>query len=495
MERTYTWIEAKEVATNGTLNDRQESSGKFTRNSFWENNKGRKNRDRFSLYQEPNHILLSNLSKRPREILETEKVARTFEQPPHLPGSKRSHDMSKYWHFHKDHGHDRNQCQELRHQIEEAVKSGRLAHLVKEVSKGKVKVLDTQLGEWKKGDRGNDNSSDLVIIKARISERQVNRVYMDSESSCEVIYEQCFLKLKPSIRSIRVDSKVPLISFSREHSLPLGEVPLEITMGEGPFTRMEVLDFVIVRSNSPHNLILERTAMQKMGIVVSTIHKAIKFHTSKGVGTVLSTYKPDKTGEGQKKLKETSQKATNDILSCMNAEEEIVINHKYLDQTIIIGRQLPTSFMKRLWDLLKANAYILAWTYSDMTGIPRTIMERSTPQRSRRANKGEHPARSQVPYMGIKPYHGKKGDEELDPENTWKLYTDGASSSDGFGAGLILVNHEGREYTYALRFEFQTTNNKVEYEALLAGLRIAVKMKIQDLDIFVDFQLVANQVK
>ncbi|GKC09173.1 hypothetical protein Tco_1000783 [Tanacetum coccineum] len=35
-------------------------------------------------------------------------------------------------------------------------------------------------------------------------------------------------------------------------------------------------------------------------------------------------------------------------------------------------------------------------------------------------------------------------------ENIWKLYTDGASSSDGSGAGLMLINPEGKEYTYAL---------------------------------------------
>ncbi|GJV19150.1 hypothetical protein Tco_1368170 [Tanacetum coccineum] len=33
----------------------------------------------------PNHGLLSNMSKSPREVLATEKVARTFEQPPQLP--------------------------------------------------------------------------------------------------------------------------------------------------------------------------------------------------------------------------------------------------------------------------------------------------------------------------------------------------------------------------------------------------------------------------
>nr|GEV78460.1 reverse transcriptase domain-containing protein [Tanacetum cinerariifolium] len=66
-----------------------------------------------------------------------------------------------------------------------------------------------------------------------------------------------------------------------------------------------------------------------------------------------------------------------------------------------------------------------------------------------------------------------KEKEVSDPSNEWKLYTDGASSSDGAGAGLMLIDPAGKEYTYALRFEFETTNNEADYEALLAGLRIA----------------------
>ncbi|GKB06359.1 reverse transcriptase domain-containing protein [Tanacetum coccineum] len=85
--------------------------------------------------------------------------------------------------------------------------------------------------------------------------------------------------------------------------------------------------------------------------------------------------------------------------------------------------------------------------------------------------------------------------KELKPGNAWKLFTDGASSSDGSRAGMMLVSPEGKEYTYALRFEFVTTNNEAEYEALLAGLRIVKEMEIRELIIFVDSQLVANQVK
>ncbi|XP_071712949.1 uncharacterized protein [Rutidosis leptorrhynchoides] len=77
----------------------------------------------------------------------------------------------------------------------------------------------------------------------------------------------------------------------------------------------------------------------------------------------------------------------------------------------------------------------------------------------------------------------------------WKLYTDGASSSDGSGAGLMLVNPKGKEFTYALRFEFATTNKEAEYEALLVGLRMAKELKILHLRAFVDSQIVSNQIK
>ncbi|GJS16354.1 reverse transcriptase domain-containing protein [Tanacetum coccineum] len=64
------------------------------------------------------------------------------------------------------------------------------------------------------------------------------------------------------------------------------------------------------------------------------------------------------------------------------------------------------------------------------------------------------------------------GEEEELPE-PWILFTDGSSCTDDSGAGLILTNLEGMEFTYALRFKFDATNNEAEYEALIAGLKIS----------------------
>ncbi|GJU88091.1 reverse transcriptase domain-containing protein [Tanacetum coccineum] len=66
------------------------------------------------------------------------------------------------------------------------------------------------------------------------------------------------------------------------------------------------------------------------------------------------------------------------------------------------------------------------------------------------------------------------------PQEPWILFTDGSSCVDGSGAGLILTRPEGTEFTYAIRFQFTASNNEAEYEALIAGLRIAAQMGVRN---------------
>ncbi|XP_052627159.1 uncharacterized protein LOC128133680 [Lactuca sativa] len=79
-------------------------------------------------------------------------------------------------------------------------------------------------------------------------------------------------------------------------------------------------------------------------------------------------------------------------------------------------------------------------------------------------------------------------------DGSWTLYTDGVSSREGSGAGLILTSPEGKEVTYALRFDFHTSNNEAEYEALLAGLRLAKQMGAKAVTTLTNSRLAANQV-
>ncbi|GKA13715.1 reverse transcriptase domain-containing protein [Tanacetum coccineum] len=623
------------IGGNLHSNDSFERSKK----SSWDNNRGQKNKDRFSPYRGSNHGLLPSLSKSTKEILATEKVARSFEPPPKMFKSKRSRDMSKYYHFHKDYGHDTNDCRHFRTQIQEAVNSGQLSHLVKGIKKERTKSFDTPQGESKK-DKGTTLAevpllmvnNAPVIIEAKIFGRNVERVYMDSGSSCEIIYEYCFEKLNPTIKATKVDLKTPLVGFSRECSWSIGEVPLEITIGDAPLSRIETLNFVIVRSESSHNMLLGTTAMQRVGIVVSTIHGAIKFHTKKGIRTVLSA---DETDEGMKRTRKILATNEERVLSCVNAEEnfyrtprtimvegkpfnmEHMLNEyshvkpikqnkrglgpdhnmaacketkeltkagilqKVMHQTWVanpimvkksdrgwrIAYQIQiakededkTAFyagegvfcykkmsfgLKNAWatyqrlvdkgikanpskvkavtdldqaktlkDIQSLNGKLAALSRFLLKGAKISLAFFKGPTRSRtqlsclgeactglglRSKKtpkilsGPHDKREydivllrrneketlvKIPFEDNE--KKEKPKEVPDLNSNWRLYTDGASNSDGSGAGIMLIDPEGKEYTYALRFEFKTTNNEAKYEALLAGASKSTQLSIR----------------
>ncbi|XP_022036787.1 uncharacterized protein LOC110939537 [Helianthus annuus] len=79
-------------------------------------------------------------------------------------------------------------------------------------------------------------------------------------------------------------------------------------------------------------------------------------------------------------------------------------------------------------------------------------------------------------------------------DELWLLFTDGALNEDGAGAGLRLVSPEKHEFTNAIKLDAKNTNNDAEYEAFLAGLRLAIKMGAQNLQAHVDSPLIASQI-
>ncbi|KAG7533238.1 Reverse transcriptase domain [Arabidopsis thaliana x Arabidopsis arenosa] len=60
------------------------------------------------------------------------------------------------------------------------------------------------------------------------------------------------------------------------------------------------------------------------------------------------------------------------------------------------------------------------------------------------------------------------------PENqTWKLYVDGSLSKQGSGVGIKLESPTSEILEQSFRLLFNASNNEAEYEALIAGLRLA----------------------
>ncbi|GKB21473.1 hypothetical protein Tco_0855396 [Tanacetum coccineum] len=307
MDKVYSWLQAEETVSEGrpvTFMDNEEGS--------WRKNKER--RDRYNPYKEPNPGILKNLSKTLRKILASEKVVKTFIKPPKM--------------------------------IKEAVKSGKLAHLIKGIKKEKAKQTDTQLKEWiaptvkvepttegkeepilmirvvnnslKRKEppkimsieemifppiRNMAPSIDHILISVQVYGRHVGRVLLNGGAACGIIYEHCFKKLRKDIREMMRDVYTTLAGFSVNKST--------------------------LRSDSPNNMRLVRTTIVRSGMIPSTMHSVVLYQSEAGPRVIMSEYQDVRRCELVKRLKETPPEAPLQVSECFNLEEKIIINSRY----------------------------------------------------------------------------------------------------------------------------------------------------------------------
>jgi hypothetical protein len=74
--------------------------------------------------------------------------------------------------------------------------------------------------------------------------------------------------------------------------------------------------------------------------------------------------------------------------------------------------------------------------------------------------------------------------------NTWNLFFDRFKSLEGVCVGSILNDPNGKKNLIACRLDFQCTNDNVEYESLIQGLKQAMDMKVRKIKVFCDSKIV-----
>jgi ribonuclease HI len=72
------------------------------------------------------------------------------------------------------------------------------------------------------------------------------------------------------------------------------------------------------------------------------------------------------------------------------------------------------------------------------------------------------------------------------------MFFDGASSKESVGVGVIFVSPTQETISLSFNLEFETTNNVVEYEAHVLGLRVAKDIRIEELAVFGDVELIVH---
>ncbi|GJX48372.1 reverse transcriptase domain-containing protein [Tanacetum coccineum] len=142
----------------------------------------------------------------------------------------------------------------LRKYIEELVRAGKLSHFVKGIRQDK----DQQKAGKKDAPEimyppltTNKGTEGPLVIEAEIGGHAIHRMYVDGGSSMEVLYEHCFNRLRPEIKSQMVPTTTSLTGFSGETIWPLAQLRLLVTIGDTKHSTKAYMNFMIVRSSSP----------------------------------------------------------------------------------------------------------------------------------------------------------------------------------------------------------------------------------------------------
>ena len=76
----------------------------------------------------------------------------------------------------------------------------------------------------------------------------------------------------------------------------------------------------------------------------------------------------------------------------------------------------------------------------------------------------------------------------------WNIHTDGSSNRHAGGAGVVIQTPEGDKIESIIQLDFPTTNNKVEYEALVAGLDLTKAAGAENMIMHCDSQVITSQI-
>ncbi|GJY01907.1 reverse transcriptase domain-containing protein [Tanacetum coccineum] len=228
----------------------------------------------------------------------------------------------------------------------------------------KTVISFTYLGE-------EDETEGPMIIEAEIGGHFVHRIYVDGGASSDVLYEHCFVRLRPEIRSQMIPATTSLIRFSGETIWPIGQISLLVKIGDEEHSTFAWMNFMVTRSPSQHNGIIGRTGIRKICVVPSTAHRMLKFLVKGGTVTIRSN-RVIPMECAMISGSNTQHPVTSQVL---DEKIKVAIHPEYPEQTIAIGSTLTEKGRKELYALLRQNLDVFAWKPADMTGVPRHMAE------------------------------------------------------------------------------------------------------------------------
>ena len=255
-----------------------------------------------------------------------------------MKGDPNKHNRNKYCRFHRDHGHDTDECFDLKQQVENLIRQGKLKSFLgqdhmDEKLKGKAEesprpplgeirviiggssigqsskskkaylkvVQSVQLSGRSPRARSMDEQSitftdkdaerihhphdDAIVITLLIVDYTTKRVLVDNGSSADILYHSAFQQMRLGRDQLHLVNS-PLVGFGGMKVQPVGTISLPVVVGAYPQQITKNVNFLVVDCLSSYNAIIGRPTLNSWKAVTSSYHLSVKFPTKHEVGQV-----------------------------------------------------------------------------------------------------------------------------------------------------------------------------------------------------------------
>ena len=348
-----------------------------------------------------------------------------------MKGDPNKHNKNKYYRFHRDHGHDTDKCYDLKWQIENLIRQGKLRHFVGRNHKdeklkakmeeslwpplGEIRVIigrtlagqtskskkmylkvvqNVQLSGRSSKTRGIDESTisftdkeaerihhphdDAIVITLLIADYTTRRVLGDNGSSTDILYYPAFQQMRFGRDLLRLVCS-PLIGFGGMKVQPVGTVTLPVVVGLYLQQITKSVNFLVVDCSFSYNAIIGRPSLNSWKAVTSTYHLSVKFPTKYGIRQVQG----DQLTARECYL---AMMALDEQVQTMSIEErkfvakptevleDIPLEEGNPEKFTRIGTSMKKKMKQDLVQFLRENIDVFAWSYEDMPGIDRNVI-------------------------------------------------------------------------------------------------------------------------
>ncbi|XP_010684449.1 uncharacterized protein LOC104899008 [Beta vulgaris subsp. vulgaris] len=269
-------------------------------------------------------------------ILMEIKDQHELKAPAEMKTPYRNRDKSKYCHYHKDCGHETNECKHLKRALEDLACKGKMNSYLPQSSR-KFQKKDNRQGRRKddestdedvvmvisggfaaggptncghknylrelsqvmltnqaesdpfpkimvsEQDRGKIRTphDDPLVVEMKIANLRVRRILIDIGSSTDIISADYLSRLKFDESNL-VPVNHPIIGFGGGVIHPMGTVTLPVRVGDKEAARMLFVKFLVVRDLTANNVILGRPTLNHIKAVIVTHLMLMKFECDGG---------------------------------------------------------------------------------------------------------------------------------------------------------------------------------------------------------------------